>query len=357
MMSKMDCSCGSELRTGSSTPDAEARMRKPAALKIRARPSLSSALGPTRTVPIGPRFIVALADLGRPDGRPVWLSCPAPFISISETPPRAPISCVFRIFAQRWSPSRTRRPHHAPATKLNESPLQSNDQSDYPFRYTAIRERTLVFCAWRAAGVPPLGEEQIAALLQESPLGGAPERGDRDQRSRAGRGGHHRAGESGRTITRPTPGSPTARSRSWAICQTRGCRIAPELSAGGQARRHHDRALYACASVQARQATTEVPAHAARPRHPRPSSQDQGQHSARRPLRPATRSRVACAPSRAASARAEDLIVARPEVECIGRGNARAPCEFGCKVSIVTPVTAPKRAVRAACQGIARQSL
>src|SRR6266849_3330809 len=87
-------------------------------------------------------------------GRPVWLSCPAPFISISETPPRAPISCVFRIFAQRWSPSRTRRPHHAPATKLNESPLQSNDQSDYPFRYTVIRERTLVFCAWRAAGVP-----------------------------------------------------------------------------------------------------------------------------------------------------------------------------------------------------------
>jgi hypothetical protein len=23
-----------------------------------------------------------------------------------------------------------------------------------------------------------------------------------------------------------------------------------------------------------------------------------------------------------------------PEVECIGRGKARAPCEFGCKVSI-----------------------
>jgi IS5 family transposase len=31
-----------------------------------------------------------------------------------------------------------------------------------------------------------------------------------------------------------------------------------------------------------------------------------------------------------------------PEVECIGRGKARAPYEFGCKVSIVTPVTAPK---------------
>jgi IS5 family transposase len=31
-----------------------------------------------------------------------------------------------------------------------------------------------------------------------------------------------------------------------------------------------------------------------------------------------------------------------PEVECIGKGKARAPYEFGCKVSIVTPVTMPK---------------
>jgi IS5 family transposase len=31
-----------------------------------------------------------------------------------------------------------------------------------------------------------------------------------------------------------------------------------------------------------------------------------------------------------------------PEVECIGKGKARAPYEFGCKVSIATPVTQPK---------------
>ena len=31
-----------------------------------------------------------------------------------------------------------------------------------------------------------------------------------------------------------------------------------------------------------------------------------------------------------------------PEVECIGKGKARAPYEFGCKVSIATPVTEPK---------------
>ena len=31
-----------------------------------------------------------------------------------------------------------------------------------------------------------------------------------------------------------------------------------------------------------------------------------------------------------------------PEVECIGKGKARTPYEFGCKVSVVTPVTQPK---------------
>jgi IS5 family transposase len=31
-----------------------------------------------------------------------------------------------------------------------------------------------------------------------------------------------------------------------------------------------------------------------------------------------------------------------PEVECIGKGKARNPYEFGCKVSVVTPVTKPK---------------
>src|SRR5207244_11788 len=31
-----------------------------------------------------------------------------------------------------------------------------------------------------------------------------------------------------------------------------------------------------------------------------------------------------------------------PEVECIGKGKPHKPYEFGCKVSIATPVTAPK---------------
>src|SRR5262249_38092268 len=31
-----------------------------------------------------------------------------------------------------------------------------------------------------------------------------------------------------------------------------------------------------------------------------------------------------------------------PEVECIGKGKARAPYEFGCKVSVATRVTTPR---------------
>jgi len=31
-----------------------------------------------------------------------------------------------------------------------------------------------------------------------------------------------------------------------------------------------------------------------------------------------------------------------PEVECIGKGKARAPYEFGCKVSVATPITQPR---------------
>jgi hypothetical protein len=45
-----------------------------------------------------------------------------------------------------------------------------------------------------------------------------------------------------------------------------------------------------------------------------------------------------------------------PEVECIGRDKARAPCEFGCKVSIVTPATAPKGG-QFVLHATARQSL
>src|SRR4029453_17226866 len=72
---------------GPSMSDAEARMRKPAALKIRASPSLSNAFGPTRTVAVVPRFMVVLADLGRPAYPPVFPPPP-----LQENPPHPPIT-------------------------------------------------------------------------------------------------------------------------------------------------------------------------------------------------------------------------------------------------------------------------
>src|SRR5437588_1377708 len=138
MMSKMGCSCGSELRTGSSTPDVEARIRKSAALKIRARPSLSSTFGPTITVPIGtvgPRSICSLADLGRPDGRPVWLSCAAPLQSQSANRHPALRLVVFHTLLRGGRPPDCRRVMR-PSHKLNESSLQSNGQTAYTIRYT-----------------------------------------------------------------------------------------------------------------------------------------------------------------------------------------------------------------------------
>ena len=56
------------------------------------------------------------------------------------------------------------------------------------FRHEAPFDRSSL-TRWRQR----LGEEQIAALLQ--PFGGASDGGDREQRSRARGGGHHRAGE------------------------------------------------------------------------------------------------------------------------------------------------------------------
>jgi IS5 family transposase len=40
----------------------------------------------------------------------------------------------------------------------------------------------------------------------------------------------------------------------------------------------------------------------------------------------------------------QSLCAARPEVECIGKGKARAPYEFGCEVLVATPPPSPKAA-------------
>ena len=186
-----------------------------------------------------------------------------------------------------------------------------------------------------------LGEEQLAALLQES-LSVAHQTGaiatrdlervvvdttvqpkaiaHPDRRAAVPPG----AGEAGRSG------------------QAQRCEAAPELSPGGQARRDHGRALYPCAPVQARPARTQISAHPARPGDPRHPPQDRRRRGLEERFGPllALAHRVRFQDHRQRGHKVYALHA--PEVECIGKGKARAPYEFGCKVSIATPATKPR---------------
>jgi hypothetical protein len=121
----------------------------------------------------------------------------------------------------------------------------------------------------------------------------------------------------------------------------RGCRAASELSQGRQARGDHDRALHPCTSVQAHAARAEVPAHPLGPRHPRYPRQDCRRCPASDALQSAARSRgQGERPGITASAARRFIRSTRPS-RSIAKGKARAPYEFGCRVSVATPVTSP----------------
>src|SRR5882724_4927701 len=84
-----------------------------------------------------------------------------------------------------------------------------NGQNAYTFRYTKADLLRLVRLTPAAGG----GADR-RAVARES------QRDDRDQRSRARRGGYHRAGESGRASDR-RPARPP-RSRGCSVCQREG---------------------------------------------------------------------------------------------------------------------------------------
>ena len=112
-----------------------------------------------------------------------------------------------------------------------------------------------------------LGEEQIAALLQES-------------LSMARRTGAIETKDLERVVVDTTvqkkaiahPSDArlsTGRSKNWLIWpNARASNCARAICARGQARRHHGGALHACPPVQACPARTHIPAHRASPHHP-----------------------------------------------------------------------------------------
>jgi hypothetical protein len=131
------------------------------------------------------------------------------------------------------------------------------------------------------------------------------------------------------------PGSPTARSRSCWICQARGVGLHQNYRAGGQARRHHGLALHTRASAQARQAATEVPAHAARPRRPRPfAARSRATQCSKTAWARYSISRGVCAIKSRVS-------VGRRSIRCTPPGGSAA-ARLGFPSLAATPVTAPK---------------
>ena len=82
------------------------------------------------------------------------------------------------------------------------------------------------------------------------------------------------------------------------------------------------------------------PAHDARPRHPRHHPQDRSaEPELARRLRAAALARSPGARISASAERGRKLYsLHAPEVECIGKGKAHKPYEFGVKVSVATPL-------------------
>jgi len=138
------------------------------------------------------------------------------------------------------------------------------------FQHTAPFDRSSL-TRWRQR----LGEEQIAALLQES-LSVAHRTKAIETKDLERVVVDTTVQE--KAIAHPTDARLTHRAieKLVDLAKKRGCRTAPELSARSQARRHHGRALYPCPPVQARPARTQIPAHPARPHHPRQQAQDRG---------------------------------------------------------------------------------
>ena len=115
---------------------------------------------------------------------------------------------------------------------------------------------------------------------------------------------------------------------------------APIVRAGRQDRADQAPALCPRQAVQAGHPSPAEPPHDARPHHPRHHPQDRRPTGTRGRVRAAA---LACSPgqgSAPAPAWPELYSLHAPEVECIGKGKAHKPYEFGVKVSVATPLTA-----------------
>ncbi|MEY9460311.1 IS5 family transposase [Bradyrhizobium ottawaense] len=190
----------------------------------------------------------------------------------------------------------------------------------------------------RAFGPEPLAQaarRQAGAAAGREPAGGA--RGRRVTRPRPQAGhrryhgaakGHHlpdRCQAAARGDQRAQPSGEDARDQAAAV-----------LSSHCQDRGHDGGALRSCQAIQTASAAVAHPAQPLEPDHPRYPPQDQGQavleNAFALPLGRASQIRSQQQRQRGCKLYSFHA----PEVECIGKGKAAAPYEFGVKASIVT---------------------
>src|ERR1700722_15589114 len=88
------------------------------------------------------------------------------------------------------------------STRYCRGPTESKTSEPWPENIAYVPARGAIRSLVTDALAPAAGRGADRRAAAGEPLGGAPERGDRDQRSRTGRGGHHRAGESDRQSDR-----------------------------------------------------------------------------------------------------------------------------------------------------------
>ena len=126
------------------------------------------------------------------------------------------------------------------------------------------------------------------------------------------------------------------------LAQRHGVAAAPELPARGQAGGDHGRPLHPCAPVQAGAARAEIPAHPPRPGDPRHPPQDRRQPEPARALCRPAGAGGAGALSGPPSARPQGLCAARPRGRVHRQGQGQSALRVRLQGSVATPATKPK---------------
>jgi IS5 family transposase len=127
-----------------------------------------------------------------------------------------------------------------------------------------------------------------------------------------------------------------ARERLVRLAKKTGVELRQSYERVGKTRADRPSAVCSRQAVQARQPGAEDDPHLSRPGHARHRAQDQGRRRPGERFRPPAHARPPRAQQRQHQREPKVYSLHAPEVECIGKGKAHRPYEFGVKVSLAT---------------------